>query len=121
MPAWLAPRARAVHSPPMRKASDKNAISMAPQKVARVFTARELGKPGIGRWIEQDTADGAPPSMVDGTVRPFLIAESDSYVRPELYRGLLQRDYDHAPIHRVEIWRHPPSGGFHVRIFDEIK
>ena len=93
---------------------------MDPQKTARVLTARDLGKPGMGRWIVQDAADGAPISWLDGLARPSLIAESPGYVRPEVQRSILRRDYDLAPTHHVEIWRDPPSGGFHVRIFDEI-
>ena len=104
----------------MSKRNDKNAISMDPQKTAKIFTSREIGKPGIGRWAVQEIVDGAPMSWLDGIARPSLIAESEGYVRPETWRSMVRRDYDQAPTHRVEIWRDPPSGGFHVRIFDEI-
>ena len=104
----------------MSKRNDKNAISMDPQKTGRILGAREVGKPGLGRWVVQDGAGSTPPAGINGVAQPTLIAESDGYVRPEVNRTILQRDYDQAPIHRVEIWRHPPSGGFHVRIFDAI-
>ena len=104
----------------MSKRNDKNSISMDPQQTARILTAGALGKSGIGRWIVQDGEDGTPLLWHDGIAQPTLIAETDGYVRPELNR-IVQRAYDQAPTHRVEIWRDPPSGGFHVRIFDPIE
>jgi hypothetical protein len=105
----------------MSKRNDKNAISMDPQKTARILTAGDLGRSGMGRWIIQDTRNSAPITWLDGVAHPSLIAESDGYVRPESHHSVFKRDYDRAPTHRVEIWHNPPSGEFHVRIFDEIK
>ena len=56
----------------MNKRNAKNAISMDPQKAARIFTARSLGKGGVGRWAVQDPSDGAPITWVDGFARPGL-------------------------------------------------
>ena len=114
----MAQSRRRAHPAAMNKRNAKNAISMDPQRTARIFTARELGKGGMGRWAVQDPVDGAPIAWLDGVARPSLIAESSGYVLPESHQRIIRDDYDRAPTHRVEIWRDPPSGGFHVRIFE---
>lgn len=112
---------RSAHPPRMGIKSNKNAIVRDPQQSAKILTAKALSRAGEGRWIVQDEAGGAPIKWEHGLAAPRLIGESSGYVRPDPARSIPQFLYDQAPTHRVEIWRAPLNGEFHVRIFDEIK
>jgi hypothetical protein len=101
--------------------SAKNAIVRDPQQSARILTAKALGRVGEGRWVIRDEAGGAPIRWENGLAISSLIGESSGYVKPDPARSISQFVYDQAPIHRVEIWRLPQDGEYHVRIFDEIK
>jgi hypothetical protein len=105
----------------MSRRNPKNNLAREPQKTARVLSARALGRPGENRWIVHEEANGPLIRWEGGWAQLNLIEESGGYVRPETNRNISRLVYEHAPIHAVEIWRNPPNGESHVRIFAEIK
>ncbi len=104
----------------MVKRNDKDKLVRDPQKTARVLSGEALGWGRPGRWIIHEPAGGSPVASSGGTAQMELLRESPGYVRAETARPVIGVAYDRAPVHHVEIWRDPPSGGFHVRIFDTI-
>ncbi len=109
------------HACSVARRNDKNNIAKDPQKTARVLSARALGRHGEGRWIVHEESNAPAAIWENGTAQLNLIGESKGYVRPETHRTIQRLVYDEAPVHHVEIWRNPPSGESHVRIFDAIK